>query len=40
MAREIVVNKQKFERLLGKMLSMSPIKNSEIVGKKRKPKKK
>jgi hypothetical protein len=39
MPKEIVVNKQKFDRLLGKILSMPPIQNSEIVGKKRKPKK-
>jgi hypothetical protein len=39
MTQEIVVNKQKFDRLLGKMLSMPPAQNSEIVGKKRKPKK-
>jgi hypothetical protein len=39
MGQETVVNKQKFVKLLGKMLSMPPIQNSEIVGKKRKKKK-
>jgi len=40
MGEEIVVDKQKFERLLGQIPNMPPIQNSEIVGKKRKAKKK